>query len=200
MMNNEIVGLDVRSLPEYAAGHPERAYNIPYPRIAPGDNQTAAKFYEEVYKLVKGRTDTPVVTFCRTGSRSIDAANILADPQNTANDPRRDAVPGGIPFTNVFNNWEGFVGQFKYAYDGGDIKLELDDDGVLIGGPYALDLNGNGKLDDDVADVYEGVADANGDRDGWRNFLNLPWTTKIRRPLAYEQDPLQYEQYMIAVE
>lgn len=201
MQKNKIVGLDVRSLPEYAAGHAERAYNVPYPRIYPQGSglpgQTAEDFYWAVYDLVKGKTDAPIVTFCRTGSRSIDAANILADPENTADDPRRHAVPGGVPFTNVRNNWEGMVGQFKYAYQGGNLKLVENEDGELVG--VKLDLNGDGIINDDVADVYEDVFDANPDRDGWRNFLDLDWTTKIRKPLAYLQDKAQYSPYQIPV-
>ena len=90
-------------------------------------------------------------------------------------------MEGGIPFTNVANNWDGFVGQYKYAFIGGVPDPMLP-----------LDLNNDGFINDDKNDVYEHTFDANPDKDGWRNFYNLPWTTKIRKPLAYEQDARQY--------
>ena len=188
VMQNKLVILDVRRLREYAAGHPERAYNGPYPHIYDGD-QTAENFYWEAYDIVKGRTDTPIMTLCRTGSRSIDAANILSDPQNTEGDPRRDAVPGGIPFTNVRNNWDGFVGQYRYAFAGSEPATD----------PLTpLDLNNNGELDSDFADIFPDTnpsADANPDKDGWRNFQGLPWTTRVLRPRAYLQDPSLYAEF-----
>jgi rhodanese-related sulfurtransferase len=172
--------LDVRSLEEYAAGHPEKSYNVPYPRICSGcDSQDDAFFYWEVYDLVKGDTDRLIMTLCRTGARSVRAGNILANPAEFG--------IAGPAFTNVRNIWEGFVGQPKYAYDSGTVLLDAD------GNPIPLDLNANGVIDDDSADVFEERKDANGDKDGWRNFQNLPWTTKIVRKRAYLQDPWQYE-------
>lgn len=184
MMKNEVLLLDVRTKREYAAGHPDRAHNIPYPRIDTGYTQTPTKLYEEALKAAKGNLDQPILTLCRTGSRSIDAANILADPQNTANDPRRNAVddPNAQPFTNVRNIWEGFVGRELYAFVSG-----LPDPAI------PLDLNNDGFINNDAADVYAHTTDANPDKDGWRNFLNLPWSTKIRKPEAYLQDRKQYE-------
>jgi rhodanese-related sulfurtransferase len=180
-MQNEAVLVDVRTRREYAAGHPERSYNIPYPRIDTGYNQDPSVFYWEVYNNVNGNTDRPVLTLCRTGSRSIDAANILADPQNTANDPRRVAVPGGIPFTNVRNIWEGFVGRELYAFISGVPDPDIP-----------LDLNNDGFINQDTADVYAHTADANPDKDGWRNFQHLPWATHILKSRAYLQDKEQY--------
>jgi rhodanese-related sulfurtransferase len=181
MMQNKITIIDVRRLREYAAGHPERAYNVPYPNIVNSGDQSAETFYWEVYNLVNGRTDLPVATLCRTGSRSIDAANILADPQNTANDPRRVAVPGGIPFSNVRNIWEGFVGRELYAFVNG-----VPDPAI------PLDLNKDGYINSDKADVYAHTADANPDKDGWRNFQALPFSTHILKARAYLQDKDQY--------
>jgi rhodanese-related sulfurtransferase len=185
MMKNEVLLLDVRSRQEYAAGHPDRAHNIPYPRIDSGHAaQTPTKFYEEALKAAKGNLDQPILTLCRTGSRSIDAANILADPLNTANDPRRSAVddPDAKPFTNVRNIWEGFVGRELFAFESGVPNPTIP-----------LDLNNDGFINDDTADVYAHTTDANPDKDGWRNFQNLPWSTNIRKPEAYLQDSKQYE-------
>ena len=180
MMLNQSTLIDVRRLKEYAAGHPERSYNVPYPHIVNSNDQSALDFYWYVYAIVNGDTDAPITTLCRTGARSVSAANILANPES-----HEDTAGMGLePFTNVRNIWEGFVGQLKYAYDGGNIvvppvELDLDDDGLIT--------------QPDIADVYAHTADANPDKDGWRNFQQLPWSTKIRLPLAYQQNPSQYE-------
>jgi len=181
--------IDVRRLREYAAGHPEDAYNVPYPHKIENNDQTPFDLYSRVFEIVKGDLDTPIMLLCRTGSRSVDAGNILADP-----DSKTD-TQGFEPFTDVRNIWEGFVGQYKYAYNGGDIQFDENGD------PIRLDLNNDGEVTtQDVADVYQETADANPDKDGWRNFQGLPWTTSIRRPLAYENDVAQYDAFMTPVD
>ena len=55
-----------------------------------------AVFYWAVYDIVGGNTEMPITTLCRTGSRSVNAGNILADPEG-------NGVTDGIPFTNVRN-------------------------------------------------------------------------------------------------
>jgi rhodanese-related sulfurtransferase len=184
--------IDVRTLREYAGGHPEDAYNVPFPNITglkPEVTQKPIDFYWMVHDLVNGRTDAPIMLLCRTGSRSIAAGNILANPG--------EVIPEGLgvglkPFTNVRNVWEGFVGQPLYAFDGSTIKVSIDENGELAG-PYELDLNNDGVVNVDTADVHVETKDANPDKDGWRNFAGLPWTTKIRKPLAYERDPGLYK-------
>lgn len=173
--------IDVRTLREYASGHPEDAYNVPFPHIVGTNDQTASKLYWEVYGVVSGRMDTPIMTLCRTGFRSVLAGNILANP----------AAYGiqGPAFTNVRNIWEGFVGQPKFAFDGSNLKL------IVVGGVasgYLLDLNNDGIINPDTADVYTQVRDANPDKDGWRNFAGLPWSTQIQKPLAYERNQSLY--------
>lgn len=181
--------IDVRRLREYAAGHPERAYNVPFPHKIDNRDQSPADLYWGVYQVVKGNLDTPIMLLCRTGSRSVDAGNVLASP---------DLHPetAGLPaFTNVRNIWEGFVGQYKYAYAGGNIAVDENGD------PIRLDLNNDGEVTTtDVADVYQETADANPDKDGWRNFQGLPWSTKIRRSLAYNKDVYQYQAFMTPVD
>lgn len=136
--------LDVRSTSEYKAGHPEHSFNVPYPyiyqycigaRLPDGAcsaksaqiNQDPAFFVEYVKKLVPNK-DTPIYTLCRTGVRSVGAANVLAD----------------AGYTNVHNIWEGFVGVNltapKVQADGSKLTLpvDLNHDGVL----NDLDKNG----------------------------------------------------------
>lgn len=180
-MNTEkAVLIDVRRLREYAAGHPEKAFNVPYPHIVSSNDQDPSVAYWAIYNIVGGKVDTPVLTLCRTGFRSVLIANILADPLNTAGDPTRQAVPGGVPFTNVRNIWEGFVGRYKEAFDTGDY----------------LDLNNNDVLDTDVADVYSHTKDANPDKDGWRNYQQLPWDTKLHVNRVYLNDRSLYAPYV----
>lgn len=187
MMRGKATIIDVRTRREYAAGHPERAYNVPHPNIDAGvPRQDDERFYWEVHRIVGGRTETPVITVCRTGSRSITAANILADPQNLAGDPLRMAIPGGVPFTNVRNHWDGFVGLNRYAFK------QQAGLGLVPDPETPLDLNNDGVINTDLADVFDHTRDANPDKDGWRNFQALPWNTRILRPYAYLRDTDQY--------
>ena len=173
--------VDVRRLREFAAGHPVGAYNIPYPHIIDNRDQDPQHFVNEVYDLVDGDLDRRIMLLCRTGSRSVDAGNLLAD----------------AGFTHVQNIWEGFVGLYKYAFDGASIAYEIVDGEVKF---IPLDLNNDGEVSlEDVADVYEETADMNPDKDGWRNFANLPWTTNLEPWNAYENDVTQYAPFMTPV-
>ncbi|MCU0842217.1 MAG: rhodanese-like domain-containing protein [Thiobacillaceae bacterium] len=175
--------VDVRTLREYAGGHPEDAYNIPFPNItgfAPEQTQDPVKFYWMVYDLVGGDLNRPVMLLCRTGSRSIAAGNLLANPESNA----KTAGMGLQPFTNVRNVWEGYVGLNLYAFNGNPLGPDRT---------KPLDLNNDGVINADTADVHAQTTDANPDKDGWRNFAGLPWTTQIQRPLAYQRDPGLYK-------
>lgn len=173
--------VDVRTLREYASGHPEDAYNVPFPNVtgfSPEVTQDPAKLYWEVYNIVRGDLDTPVMLLCRTGSRSVRAGNILANPDS-------NPATAGLPaFTNVANIWEGFVGQYRFAMTSG---------GDIIEPHGKLDLNNDDVINADAADVHTQTKDANPDKDGWRNFAQLPWTTRIVRDQAYERDIRQYK-------
>jgi rhodanese-related sulfurtransferase len=67
--------LDVRSVPEFAQGHPAGAYNIPLIHMGPGGNQPNARFVEVVER--RFAKDTALVVGCRTSGRSQQAASIL---------------------------------------------------------------------------------------------------------------------------
>jgi len=138
--SNHAVIVDVRSTSEYKAGHPEHAYNVAYPYIfqycdATGRSPDGAckkgvgtlpqnndDFVDYVKKIIPNK-DTPIYTLCRTGVRSVGAANVLTD----------------AGYTNVRNIWEGFVG----------IKLTAPkkqaDGSVLV---LPVDLNHDGALTD----------------------------------------------------
>jgi rhodanese-related sulfurtransferase len=67
--------LDVRSVPEFAQGHPAGAYNVPIIHMGPQGNRPNARFVEVV--LSHFAKDAPLVVGCRTSGRSQQAAMIL---------------------------------------------------------------------------------------------------------------------------
>jgi len=166
--------IDVRRASEHVAGHPPKSYSIPFPHVDgsadepndstgyigydlsgnPGicfvdgcDDDTnndgtlnPADYVAYVESLFPDK-DTPILTLCRTGYRSVQAANLLTE----------------AGYKNVRNIWEGYVGQPKFAYQGGDIAE-----------PHVkLDLNHDGVINDS-------------DKDGWAGFQGLPTSTKIQ--------------------
>ena len=157
--------LDVRSTPEYKAGHPEHSYNVPFPYIyqycdAQGRspdgacikstgqlNQDNDDFVDYVKKVVPNK-DTPIYTLCRTGVRSVGAANLLTD----------------AGYTNVRNIWEGFVGINLTAP-----KKQADGTTKTL----PVDLNHDGALTD-------------ADKNGWRYHQALPYDTRLLPQLIYK--------------
>jgi len=186
--------LDVRSTPEYRAGHPEHSYNVPYPYIyqeckdvgpdpidpskltvAGADGQTendrtvdgacvstkstlaqpAPDFVNYVQKIIPNK-DTPIYTMCRTGVRSVGAANRLQE----------------AGYTNVRNMWEGFVGvNLKAPF------IVRDANGVPVVPSQTedlpVDLNHDGVLNDL-------------DKNGWLYHQALPYDTRLLPKLIYK--------------
>jgi rhodanese-related sulfurtransferase len=68
--------LDVRSVPEFDAGHPEGAYNVPIAEPAPEGLRDNPRFVAEVEALFASAT--PLVVGCASGVRSLRAAALLA--------------------------------------------------------------------------------------------------------------------------
>ena len=183
--------IDVRSTSEYKAGHPEHSYNVPYPYIyqycndvgvtGPQDdrhpdgacksqksriNQPDSDFVSYVEKLIPNK-DTPIYTMCRTGVRSVGAANRLEE----------------AGYTNVRNMWEGFVGVNLKApfYVYGDDDNDPNTPDVIVGTEdLPVDLNhSGGPLTDE-------------DKNGWRYHLGLPYDTRLLPPLIYKPDAETY--------
>lgn len=162
--------LDVRSLAEYKAGHPEHAANVPYPYIQQACDdkgrtpdgacvrslgtvpQTNGDFVAYVQSIIPDK-DTPIYTLCRTGVRSVGAANVLTD----------------AGYTNVRNIWEGFVGINLTAPK----VVGYDADGKAIVKTLPVDLNHDGVLDDQ-------------DKNGWRYHQALPYDTRLLPNLIYK--------------
>jgi len=89
--------LDVRSVPEFAQGHPQGAYNVPLVHMGPGGNQPNARFLEVVER--RFARDAPLLVGCRTSGRSEHAAAILEQ----------------AGFSNLIVQQAGFVGASPLA-------------------------------------------------------------------------------------
>jgi len=68
--------LDVRSMPEYAEGHPEGALNVPFLHKTPNGMIPNQDFARVVEFLLPDK-EAPVVTHCQMGGRSMRAAQEL---------------------------------------------------------------------------------------------------------------------------
>ncbi len=72
-----LVHIDVRSEPEFAAGHPPGAYNVPLMHMGPGGMTPNPDFTAEVTRAFPDK-DTPILLSCKAGGRSAKAAAALA--------------------------------------------------------------------------------------------------------------------------
>jgi rhodanese-related sulfurtransferase len=71
------VYVDVRSVPEFEAGHPAGAYNIPLMHFLPGRGMSPNPEFQAVFAKHFGK-DAKVVVGCKTAGRSLRAAEQLA--------------------------------------------------------------------------------------------------------------------------
>ncbi len=67
--------LDVRTSEEFAAGHPERAVNVPVLFFRGGGSSPNPEFVATVRRFLA--TDTPVLVGCQAGGRSQRGAELL---------------------------------------------------------------------------------------------------------------------------
>lgn len=75
MENDGYVYLDVRSIPEFEAGHPASAYNIPIAHMTQGGMRPNAEFLTEVESVFP--RDAKLVVGCKMGGRSLRAVQAL---------------------------------------------------------------------------------------------------------------------------
>lgn len=68
--------LDVRSMPEYAEGHPEGAHNVPFLHKTP-NGMIPNQDFARVIEFLLPDKNAPVVTHCQMGGRSVRAAQEL---------------------------------------------------------------------------------------------------------------------------
>jgi rhodanese-related sulfurtransferase len=92
MSKEGYVYLDVRSVPEFAAGHPTGAYNVPLLDMGPGGMAPNPDFLAVVEKSFA--RDTRLVVGCKAGGRSAKAAAVLEQ----------------AGFTNVVDQTNGYDG------------------------------------------------------------------------------------------
>jgi rhodanese-related sulfurtransferase len=71
------VYVDVRSVPEFEAGHPTGSYNIPLMHLLPGNRMSPNPDFQTVFGKHFGK-DAKVVVGCKTAGRSLRAAELLA--------------------------------------------------------------------------------------------------------------------------
>jgi rhodanese-related sulfurtransferase len=69
--------IDVRSIPEFDQSHPAGAYNVPLVHRGPAGS-TPNRDFLAVVETCFGKREGLVMT-CRTGQRSLRAAEVLAD-------------------------------------------------------------------------------------------------------------------------
>src|SRR5215813_1671556 len=75
LLEEGYVYVDVRSEPEYAAGHPKGALNVPIAHAGAGGMQPNARFVEVMQKLFP--KDARLLVGCKAGGRSVRAAEAL---------------------------------------------------------------------------------------------------------------------------
>jgi rhodanese-related sulfurtransferase len=84
--------VDVRSVPEFEAGHPEGAYNVPILHMGRHGMSPNPDFLDVMQR--RFAKDAKLVVGCRSGGRSLQAAQLLAS----------------IGFTDVVDQRAGFEG------------------------------------------------------------------------------------------
>jgi rhodanese-related sulfurtransferase len=75
LLDEGYVYLDVRSVPEFEAGHPRGAYNVPLAHLGPGGMTPNHDFLALVERHFPRQTR--LVVGCKSGGRSLQAAALL---------------------------------------------------------------------------------------------------------------------------
>ncbi|MCI0613945.1 rhodanese-like domain-containing protein [bacterium] len=88
-----VIYLDVRSVPEFEQGHPERARNIPLLDLVPGMGMVANPDFTNVVEANIPK-DAAILVGCKSGGRSARAIEIMAQ----------------MGYQNLTNVRTGFVG------------------------------------------------------------------------------------------
>jgi rhodanese-related sulfurtransferase len=92
MQTEGYVYVDVRSIPEFDAGHPEGAYNVPLLHMGSHGMSPNPEFLDVMQRHFT--KDAKLVLGCKAGGRSLQAAGLLASSG----------------FTNVVDQRAGFEG------------------------------------------------------------------------------------------
>lgn len=86
--------LDVRSIPEFEAGHPQGAYNVPLAHLGPAGMTPNFDFLTVVQKTFP--KDSKLVVGCKSGGRSLQAAAVLLSSGYTNVIDQRAGFTGGL--------------------------------------------------------------------------------------------------------
>jgi rhodanese-related sulfurtransferase len=122
LLSEGYVYVDVRSEPEYAAGHPKGALNVPIAHAAAGGMQPNPRFVEVMKKLFA--SDAKLIVGCKAGGRSLRAAEALT----------------GAGFTDVIDQkagWDGVRDAFGALKEPGWSPSNLPSEMATPGGSYA---------------------------------------------------------------
>ena len=88
------VYVDVRSIPEFEAGHPTAAYNVPLAHMGPGGMVPNHEFLAVMEKCFPH--DAKLVLGCKSGGRSLQAAGMLVSAGYTNVVDQRAGFHAGI--------------------------------------------------------------------------------------------------------
>lgn len=105
----DLVHLDVRSIPEFEAGHAPAAYNIPLLHMGPGGMVPNPDFAAEVQ--ARFATDTQILISCKAGGRSARAAALLEGL-------------GFVRLADQIGGWSGGNGDVGWVAAGGPATAE----------------------------------------------------------------------------
>ncbi len=108
--DKSLVHIDVRSEPEFAAGHAPGAYNLPLLNAAPGGMTPNPRFIEEVTAAFPDK-DTPIMVSCKAGGRSARAATVLESL-------------GYTKIADHIGGWSGGNGDLGWLASGGPSTTE----------------------------------------------------------------------------
>ena len=89
----DYIYLDVRSVPEFEAGHPPRAINIPIAHLTPGAGMSPNSDFAAVVEATLPK-NAKLLVGCKSGGRSARACDIMTQ----------------LGYTDVANVRGGFVG------------------------------------------------------------------------------------------
>jgi rhodanese-related sulfurtransferase len=75
--NSEIIYLDVRSVPEFEAGHPQGAINIPLLHFTPGLGMSPNPDFSAVVTANLPK-EAKIIVGCKSGGRSANACQVMS--------------------------------------------------------------------------------------------------------------------------
>ncbi|MCU7931516.1 MAG: rhodanese-like domain-containing protein [Candidatus Thiodiazotropha sp. (ex Codakia rugifera)] len=211
--------IDVRDATEYRMGHPKKAIHMPYPRIyrecvdnlrtedgacSAGTVYQVRQDPESLFLQIEEKIEdkaTPIATLCRTGFRSVLAANILSKPTTLCDLKAYTGVEydqcittyQGRGYENVSNIWQGFVGQpMAGIVSTGGNRFVVGDDQILADLILNDGSSAKGFVAFDLDLNNDGAIGAN-DKDGWRYHQGLPYNTKLQKKrINSEVDAMGY--------